>query len=34
MPRSIRYHTDALFVGSRIVRPLEGLTAEEKKKFE
>jgi hypothetical protein len=34
MPQSIWYHTDALFVGLRIVRPLKELTAEAKKRFE
>jgi len=34
MPQSIWYHTGALLVGFRIVRPLKELTAEEKKRFE
>ena len=33
LPQSQWYHTDALFVGFRVVRPLREPTAEEKKKF-
>ncbi|HXT58339.1 MAG TPA: SUMF1/EgtB/PvdO family nonheme iron enzyme [Pirellulales bacterium] len=34
IPQSIWYYTDALFVGFRVVRPLEEPTAEEKAKYE
>ena len=34
IPQSIWYHTDALYVGFRLVRPLKEPSAEEKKKFE
>ncbi len=32
-PQSIWYHTDAVFVGLRVVRPLREPTAEDKKKI-
>ncbi|MEE2713024.1 MAG: SUMF1/EgtB/PvdO family nonheme iron enzyme [Planctomycetota bacterium] len=34
IPQSIWYHTDAMYVGFRLVRPLKEPSAEEKKKFE
>ena len=34
IPKSIWYHTDALFVGFRVVRPLVEPTEEEKKKWD
>lgn len=34
IPQSIWYHTDALWVGFRLVRPVKEPSAEEKKKFE
>jgi formylglycine-generating enzyme required for sulfatase activity len=34
IPKSIWYHTDALFVGFRVVRPLVEPTAEEKQKWD
>lgn len=33
IPQSIWYHTDAIFVGFRVVRPLKVPTAEERKKY-
>lgn len=33
IPQSIWYHTDAVFVGFRVVRPLKVPTAEERKKY-
>jgi len=34
LPQSIWYHTDALFVGFRVIRPLKVPSAEERKKYE